>query len=905
MSSNYSRRRFLKTVVISAGAIAAGGLVGCGENHPDLIPPSSPSLPESPGLSGLTIDNERLLFPQSVASGDPRPDSIVLWTRFSGVDANPVPLTLEVSASGDFSRVVATSTIDAEEFHDFCLKVKVVGLDSGTKYFYRFSNDGNSTRTGQFRTAPEENSEENIKFAFLSCQDYVGRFYNTLTKLLEPAQDDLAFIVHLGDYIYETEGDPSFQTTGGARTITFDDAAGAIELPDSGGRAAASLSNYRQLYQTYRSDPKLQELHEKFAFINMWDDHEFSDDQWQDNGTYFDGRSKEKNTQRKKNAEQVFFEYQPVDVDPGTGAPAQPGEVNALQTFPFTILYRKFRFGKAINLNMADYRTFRPDHIIAEDAFPGSVIMEQRQVGDTLLVIPGDPFSANAAVDARVAGGMDLDSAIIAMVSDLVAAGALPLFPIIQLNAVTEASFSGFMATLNGLLASVGSAFSANPQPTLSEMLTAALVPGYMQEGLSATDASSKTSNILAAGRLDAVSINGTLDGFYQAVVDTVTGVPGSDVDATFAGLAASNPALAGLTLTRRLPDTLDDGTGTTLTEFGQLTTDPSWGFSGFGVSNALLGKQSLFASGGLGARYFMVKPTYDLYTAFRSLVSGDRAYDDAWGLQQTLSITSDLAVSDAWWNILGSSVSFTSLVLDASPAPPGSTDPTAGALDNALTALGVSASTLPRVPFYLNLDHWDGFPVRRTVLMDDPTGALATTLKAANVVVISGDIHANFASDHGTSLAKPGDNNRAVEFTVAGVSSSSFGRFVGNRAAAIVSPDDPVAGLAQGFALASQLDTFVGIASPTIDADGTVKQLKWSDTSVNGIAIMEVNQNQLTTSYYMLSDMPGLPTDIAATTTATSFYDNPAGLDDLWTKKVFRVQKVNGANGPVEDITS
>jgi len=68
----------------------------------------------------------------------------------------------------------------------------------------------------------------------------------------------------------------------------------SVALPQKSGvfqyYAAASVSNYRDIYKTLRSDPVIQKVHERYPFILMWDDHEFSNDCWQSNATYENGR---------------------------------------------------------------------------------------------------------------------------------------------------------------------------------------------------------------------------------------------------------------------------------------------------------------------------------------------------------------------------------------------------------------------------------------------------------------------------------------------------------------------------------------------------------------------------------------------------------------------------------------
>src|SRR5690606_10325534 len=179
-------------------------------------------------------------------------------TRVTPADpAADATVRLEVALDEAFSMSLSLSTSElvAEAAHDHCVRVKVDGLEPGTRYYYRFTHEGQRSRTGRFKTAPAPGNDVPVRFAIVSCQDYVGRYYNSLLALLDEAQDDLDFVVHLGDYIYETTGDPSFMSATAERAVTFTDTAGAIELVEDGETfyAGRSLSNYRELYRTYRS----------------------------------------------------------------------------------------------------------------------------------------------------------------------------------------------------------------------------------------------------------------------------------------------------------------------------------------------------------------------------------------------------------------------------------------------------------------------------------------------------------------------------------------------------------------------------------------------------------------------------------------------------------------------------
>ena len=377
------RRRFLELTLVSAGA--ALGTVACAADP-----------------SARQLDPDRV-FPQSLASGDPRPTSVVLWTRVvdgarAGAD---LELSLELSRDEDFTELVsldgaASRTLHALADFDHCVKTRVEGLTPGTEYFYRFSYSHAearaTTRVGRTKTAPDEDADVNVRFAVVSCQDYVGKYFHAYRML---ATLDPDVIVHLGDYVYETTGDPSFQAVDPARQVSF----GRPEQAHSMGRgstqyqAAQSLDNYRDLYRLYRADRDLQAVHERFPMIAIQDDHEFSDDCHGDVAIYEDGRVDGTDTERRLAADQAWFEYMPVDL---SQAPTQDWDERA--SFPDQLrYYRSFVFGRHVELVMTDLRRYRPDHLVPEDAFPGTVFLEQAEL---LSISEGTlPVDAIAYVD--------------------------------------------------------------------------------------------------------------------------------------------------------------------------------------------------------------------------------------------------------------------------------------------------------------------------------------------------------------------------------------------------------------------------------------------------------------------------------------------------------------------------
>ena len=999
MNNNYSRRKFLKTVVISAGAAGATGLAGCGGESRNL---------EQTIIEVTGTDTDGNLFPQSVASGDPRQSSIVLWTRLdAGFSA--LTVTVQVATDEDFSNIVAQADLTAEFSNDHCVKVKVTDLQNYTRYYYRFIYNSTASKTGRFRTAPKSTDDRDVKFAFVSCQDYTNGYYNTLLKFLEEDNDDLDFIVHLGDYIYETTGDATFQGSVPGRTVNFTNTSGAIDITPSNDAdsslAAATLSQYRDIYKTYRSDEILQQVHEKFPFVIIWDDHEFSDDAWQDVGTYFDGLQDEQNTSRKRNAEKAFFEFQPIDIKPGNGGIASEGQFSEdLDDLYPSVLYRSLRYGRRLNLVMTDYRTYRPDHLIPEDAFPGTVVVGQLQVGQTLYALPNATGAAfKNGVDIGLLGGNEIaditnptageQTALNTAVGAQVASGALPLLAYVDITTVTEPTLQAFITAFNTGLPLLGQ--QALPVANLQGLLGYALTAAYSNEALfdnplSQAEAQAKAAGI-AIGNIDVASLNATLTSFYSGVRSTLntstdflaqilTGAyqVALAVDAATAGslatatvgilavpytsatlitaistvlqappvslpLANANAAATGiqaqiqlpyssndimftaLSTALNLPDLDTSGAGSTsllpASEADGLG-DPGWGFQGYGISYALIGKQTLDANNGLGSRYLVVKSTYDLYAAYRTLILGDTAYDDAWGVQQTAAVAVNLAASSATWNVVGTSTSFTSMILDNSvdedavPAQPSSLRQ---ALANLINLSGGTADPadpdddeipLPATQFYLNVDQWDGFPLRRTVLLENTTDdegepLLPASLKSSNAVVIAGDIHASFTTDHGLDT---GGNGRCVEFVTPAVSSGNIASFVTTSVAGVLAGDGSVGATeVQGASLITGgFGVWAGLGQAFTDANS---QIARAATNVSGVTIIELKQEGgqevMDVTFHELDTgvIQGAITNLAnpaqyanyTTNLVTNQYDTPENL--TWSTTTYRVTKTNGVN--------
>ena len=334
-----SRREFIRCVVVTAGAAGSGlSLIACGDDEPKPL-------------------TSKDVFPQGVASGDPRPDSVILWTRVESASGGDEAVLYEVATDDAFTSIVSSGELTASAAADHTIRLKLTGLSSFTTYYYRFSARDLPSVTGRTKTAPEADADVDVRFAMASCQDFNGRYYHAW-KALADEETPVDFVVFLGDYIYETNNDPRFQSGTKDRMIEVPK---GLALNEEGTlRAALHLDDYRSIYKQVRSDEHLQRAHALFPFITIWDDHEFADDSWQDHATHFNGLyaadGDEKDTNRRTNASQAWYEYQPVDLDR-----------DATANFPNDLqIYRSFRFGKHVDLFLTDERSYRDDHVIPE-----------------------------------------------------------------------------------------------------------------------------------------------------------------------------------------------------------------------------------------------------------------------------------------------------------------------------------------------------------------------------------------------------------------------------------------------------------------------------------------------------------------------------------------------------------
>ncbi len=280
-------------------------------------------------------------FTLGVASGDPTPDGIVLWTRLAPEPANvaalgsrSIPVGWRIATDSRMKHVVARGVGLALSQLAHSVHVEVDGLRSGRDYFYQFDAGHEESPVGHFRTAPASHEWVHaLRFAFATCQDWPGGYYTAYRDML---RHDLDLVLHLGDYTYEYQ--------------IFDSEAGKGRGPKPEGFDAETvdLRTYRLRHTLYKLDPDLQAVHAKFPFAVIWDDHEVQNDY---SGLAPEGGSPSPEfTARRAAAYQAYYEHMPIRLRV------------ALHPRPGLRIYRRLTYGKLAEFTMLDDRQYRTDN---------------------------------------------------------------------------------------------------------------------------------------------------------------------------------------------------------------------------------------------------------------------------------------------------------------------------------------------------------------------------------------------------------------------------------------------------------------------------------------------------------------------------------------------------------------
>ena len=311
---DFKRRTLLK-------ALAAGSLIPIlGSN---LIACSN----------GSNGDEVRILpadFNHGVASGDPLPDRVIIWTRVTPNEDGLVGISWEVATDEAFTDIVAKGNGTTSPEVDYTVKVDVEGLQPASRYYYRFKTISATSPTGRTRTLPQ-GAVEAAAFAVVSCSNYPAGYFNVYREV---SGQDVDAVLHLGDYLYE------YHSTGYASERAEE--LGRVVAPPN---ELLTLADYRTRYAQYRSDGDLQAAHAAHPFIHVWDDHEVANNAWREGAGNHDPATEGSYIDRKTAALRAWHEWLPV---------RPPSTMNE-------IIYRRLQYGDLLDLLMLDTRQLARD----------------------------------------------------------------------------------------------------------------------------------------------------------------------------------------------------------------------------------------------------------------------------------------------------------------------------------------------------------------------------------------------------------------------------------------------------------------------------------------------------------------------------------------------------------------
>jgi alkaline phosphatase D len=265
-------------------------------------------------------------FKLGVASGDPLPDRVILWTRLSvPTTTAPVAVTWEIATDNTFTNGRKIGEAAAQNETGFSVHIDADSLKADTRYFYRFRANGFTSAVGTTRTLPAEGATvDKLRFGFGSCQEYSEGYYNAHKDI---AASNLDLFVWLGDYIYE------YQVPAGQ---------GVRAVP---GDKLRTLDDYRGRYTHYRSEPNLQSAHASCPWLAIWDDHEVENN-YATNASET-GISPEQFAKQRAMAYQAWWEFMPTRLAAPTG--------------PDYKIYFDLSYGNLARFFLLDGRQYRTD----------------------------------------------------------------------------------------------------------------------------------------------------------------------------------------------------------------------------------------------------------------------------------------------------------------------------------------------------------------------------------------------------------------------------------------------------------------------------------------------------------------------------------------------------------------
>ncbi len=282
----FSRRDVIKGM--GAAGLTPLLVSGCGDSA-DGLPP----LPELPEYEFTGTPGPITMFEHGVASGDPLPDGVIIWTRVSPEADGEIEVWWEMSLDPEFTQRTAQGTVTTDASADYTVKVDVPNLIWGREYYYRFFAQDRQSPIGRTRLAPRGDEASRLRFGVCSCSDYSVGYFHAYRHMA--ARADLDAVIHLGDYFYEYGNGREGQLR-------------MLEPPHE----TVTLEDYRMRFSLHRRDADLAELHRQVPFIVVWDDHETANNSWMGGAQNHQPDTEGSWEDRVSSARQAFFEWIPI-----------------------------------------------------------------------------------------------------------------------------------------------------------------------------------------------------------------------------------------------------------------------------------------------------------------------------------------------------------------------------------------------------------------------------------------------------------------------------------------------------------------------------------------------------------------------------------------------------------------
>ncbi len=305
---------------------------------------------QKPGniVARTTLDSRFAPFYHGVASGDPLPDRVMLWTRITTQAVGPLTINWAMATDTGITNVVTSGTATTSDTIDHTFKIDVTGLQPGTWYYYRFEYQGRYSVVGRTYTAPTGTGVDSLRFGVVSCSNYEAGYFNAYGALAR--RNDLYAIFHLGDYIYEGGGD------------------GQGDRDHDPDHEIIDLDDYRIRHSQHKLDDDLRCLHQMYPFITVWDDHESANDSYKDGAANHDPGNEGPWSDRKAASIQAYKEWMPLR-DPDIGNRER--------------IWRTLHYGDLMDLIMLDTRLYARDEQVTGSAIddPGRNLIGPEQLG--------------------------------------------------------------------------------------------------------------------------------------------------------------------------------------------------------------------------------------------------------------------------------------------------------------------------------------------------------------------------------------------------------------------------------------------------------------------------------------------------------------------------------------------